>query len=159
LARTIIGGWQFSGVTIAQRGTPVNVTYGPDTLGLGGGTTNRPNLVGKVAFPKKLGAWFDPTAFAAPLAPWDGGLNQGFGNARKDSLVGPGRLNFNLALFKEIALTSSEGPKVELRFESFNTFNHTQYDGIDSNFTDGNFGHVTSTYDPRVLQLGGKFLF
>jgi hypothetical protein len=68
--------------------------------------------------------------------------------------------NFNLSLFKNITLTSHEdGPRLQLRFESFNTFNHTEFNGVDTGSTDGNFGHVTSTYDPRVLQLGAKFSF
>jgi Carboxypeptidase regulatory-like domain len=159
LQRTFVGGWSFSGVTIAESGSPVTVSYSPDVLGLGGNTNNRPNLVGKVSYPKKLGAWFNGSAFGAPVAPWAGGPNDGFGNAGKDAIVGPGRFNFNLALFKSIPLTSGEGPKLELRFESFNTFNHTQFSGIDTSFTDGNFGQVTSAFDARVLQLGGKFYF
>jgi hypothetical protein len=70
-----------------------------------------------------------------------------------------GLFNFNLSLFKTIALTPGEGPKIELRFESFNTFNHTEFDNIDGNSHDSNFGQVTSTYDPRTLQLGAKFRF
>jgi hypothetical protein len=72
----------------------------------------------------------------------------------------PGRLNFNLALFKMIPLTSHEGgPAFELRLETFNTFNHTQFQNIDGNSADGNFGQVTSAWDPRVLQIGAKFHF
>lgn len=159
VARETLGGWQFSGITIIQSGIPVNVTYGTDVLGLGGGTTNRPNVSGKVPYPKKQTAWFDKSIFTAPVAPWAAGPNQGFGNARKDSVVGPGRWNFNLSLFKSVPLTSHEGPRLELRFESFNTFNHTQFNGLDSGFTDGNFGQVTSAWDPRNMQLGGKFIF
>ena len=46
-----------------------------------------------------------------------------------------------------------------LRFEYFNVFNHTQFNNIDQNSGDGNFGQVTTAYDPRTLQLGGKFHF
>ena len=160
LAREVLGGWELSGVTVAEKGTPQSITYnGADTLGLGGNTTNRPDLVKKITYPKKRGAWFNPSAFANPLAPWDGGGNQGFGNARKDAVVLPGRFHFDLSLFKTIALTPHEGPNLELRFESFNTFNHTQFNGVDSGSTDGNFGQVTSAYDPRVLQLGAKLHF
>ena len=66
--------------------------------------------------------------------------------------------NFNMALFKSIAF-KPEGMRLELRFESFNTFNHTQFSGLDTSFTDGNFGQVTSSQDARRLQLGGKFYF
>jgi len=64
-----------------------------------------------------------------------------------------------MSLFKTIALTPHEGPSLEIRIESFNTFNHTQFNQFDSGSTDGNFGQITSAYDPRVLQLGAKFHF
>ena len=156
--RILLGGWQFSGITFVESGTPIVTSYSPDVLGLGGGTNNRPNLVARVSYPKTRTAWFNAAAFGAPLAPWAGGTNQGFGNAGKDAIVGPGRFNFNMALFKSFPITS-EGPRFEFRFETFNTFNHTQFSGLDSSFTDGNFGQVTSSYDARRLQLGGKFYF
>jgi hypothetical protein len=43
LGHTLLGGWEISGVTLAESGPPINVTYLPDTLGLGGGTVNRPD--------------------------------------------------------------------------------------------------------------------
>ncbi|HTV06307.1 MAG TPA: hypothetical protein VME86_13140, partial [Acidobacteriaceae bacterium] len=159
-ARSFLGGWQISGITVAQSGNPVNVTYSPNTLGLGGGTTNRPNFdLSSRGYPKTQKAWFNTSAFSAPLAPWAGGTNQGFGTAGKDAIVGPGLFNWNLSLFKEFQLTSHEGPRIQIRAESYNTFNHTEWDNIDTGFTDGNFGQVTSTYDPRTWQFGGKFLF
>lgn len=158
LERIALGGWEVSGVTNVQSGIPQSITYnGPDTLGLGGGTTNRPNIVGKISYPKTQLAWFDKTAFAAPVAPWAGGTNQGFGNARKDAIVLPGLFNFNLAAFKTFAFT--EGLGLQIRVESFNTFNHSQFQNIDTNTNDANFGQVTSAYDPRVLQLGAKLSF
>jgi hypothetical protein len=156
----ILGGWEISGVTIAQSGSPLNVTYSPDTLGLGGDTVNRPNLVSTArSGPKTVTQWFNTGAFAAPAAPWNGGPNQGFGSAGKDAVVGPGLFNWNLALFKSIPFGGRENPHLELRAETFNTFNHTEFNAVDTGFTDGNFGHVTSTYDPREFQFGGKFVF
>jgi Carboxypeptidase regulatory-like domain/TonB-dependent Receptor Plug Domain len=159
LARQTLGNWQFSGITVAQSGTPTAPAYSPDVLGLGGGTANRPNLVGKVRGPRTQKEYFNTAAFAPPVAPWAGGPNQGFGNAGKDSIVSPGRLNFNLALFKTFPLTSHEGPQFEFRLESFNTFNHTQFMTVNTNYTASTFGQVTAVQDPRVLQLGAKFLF
>ena len=162
-ARTIIGGWGISGITVFQTGLPLNVAYnGTDTLGLGGGTSNRPNLVGKISYPKTQKAWFNGATagvYTDPVAPWFGGGNQGWGVARKDNVRGPGLNNFNLSLTKNIQLTGHEGPNVELRFESFNTFNKTQFSGVNANNHDSNFGQVTSIYDSRKLELGGKFNF
>ena len=159
LLRETLGGWELSGVTTAESGSPVNPFYSTDVLGLGGGATNRPDKVGKVTQPKTQQEWFNTAAFAAPTAPWDGGPNNGFGDAGKDSIVGPGLFNWNIALFKTFQLTAHEGPRLQFRAESFNTFNQTQFQNIDSGLTDSNFGQVTNTYDPRVLQFGAKFLF
>ncbi|HUN84253.1 MAG TPA: carboxypeptidase regulatory-like domain-containing protein [Terracidiphilus sp.] len=158
-ARNALGGWEVSGVTQAESGPPVNASYSPDVLGLGGGTTNRPDKVGTVTQPKTQKEWFNTGAFATPTAPWQGGQNNGFGDAGKDSVVGPGLFNWNIALFKTIRFVSNESPRLQIRFESFNTFNHTEFQNIDTGFTDSNFGQVTNTYDPRVLQFGAKFLF
>ncbi|MDE3187318.1 MAG: TonB-dependent receptor [Acidobacteriota bacterium] len=158
-AREILGGWSVSGITFMEKGLPQFIHYsGSDVLGLTAGS-NRPNLVSKVSYPKKLTGWFSTSSFADPVAPWNGGPNQGFGNAAKDSVVGPGIQNWNLSLLKTIPLTGGEGPSIQLRFESFNTFNHMNPQGIDTNNHDGNFGQITSDYGPRTLQLGGKFIF
>ena len=157
LARTTLGGWQISGITVAQTGVPQPLNYnGADTLGLGGnGANNRPNQVAPVSYPHTRLKWFSTSSFAAPVAPWNGGT--GFGSAGKDAVVLPGLFNTNLSLFKTFPL--GEGPTLELRFESFNTFNHTEFQNIDSGTTDANFGQVTSAYDPRTLQLGAKLHF
>lgn len=160
LLRNSVGGWEVSDVNVEESGTPVNVTYSPDVLGLGGGTTNRPNISGSAAGPKTQKEYFNITAFSAPLAPWSGGPNQGFGDARKDDIVGPGVNDFNIALFKSFHFTANpEGPLLQFRIESFNTFNHTQFLSIDTGLTDASFGQVTQAQDPRVLQFGAKLLF
>lgn len=159
--REVLGGWQLAGVTVAESGAPQNIYYnGPDVVGLGGNTTNRPNIVGKVHFPKKQTGWFTTSSFAAPMAPWAGGGNQGFGNARKDTIIQPGLFNWNVSAYKDFPLSGrAEGPRLQIRIESFNTFNHTEWNNIDTGTTDTTYGQVTSTYDPRELQFGGKFLF
>jgi hypothetical protein len=172
-ARTALGGWQLSGVTQAEAGSPVNPHFNgyfagqtaptgftSDTLGLGGNTTNRPNLNSKVSYPKTEKQWFGTSAFSLPSAPWNGGTNNGFGNAGKDAVVGPGLFNWNLSLYKDFLFSSNaEGPRLELRAESFNTFNHTEFNSIDTGTNDSTWGQVTNTYDPREFQFGGKILF
>lgn len=159
-ARTALGGWELAGVTQAESGPPNNITYGgPDTLGLGGNTTNRPDVVAPVRFPKTQTAWFTTSSFANPVAPWNGGTNQGFGTARKDTITAPGLFNWNISLYKDFAFESNGNPRLELRAESYNAFNHTEWNTIDAGTTDSTYGQVTSTYDPRVFQFGAKFLF
>ena len=162
--REVVGGWTISGITQAQSGTPIVINYsGNNKTGLAGGG-DRPDLISKVTYPKTVNAtknaWFSGSSFADPLAPWEGGTNQGFGTAGKDAVVGPGLFNWNLSLFKSIPFTGREnGPRLDLRFESFNTFNHPSWTGVDTNSHDKNFGQVTSDFGPRTLELGGKISF
>jgi Carboxypeptidase regulatory-like domain len=161
LVNSIAGGWEIAGTFIDESGVPVSPGYsGNDTIGLGGGYTNRMNVSGKMKYPKKVSEWFDTTMVSAPQAAWDGGPNLGFGSGHKDSIVGPGRVNFTTSLYKSFSMT--ERAHFELRFESFNTFNHTQFNGISANgpkANNGSIGQVTNTWDPRTLELGGKFVF
>jgi hypothetical protein len=159
VTKAFLGGWQVAGVVVSESGSPQDITYGTDTVGLGGNTNNRPNIVGAISYPKTQKAWFNTAAFAAPAAPWTaaGAGGTGFGDARKDAIVGPGLFNWNLSLYKDIPI--HESIKLQFRAESFNTFNHTEWNGIDGGFNDGNFGQTTGTYDPRELQFGLKLLF
>ena len=157
----LLGGWQVSGIFVAQTGRPNALSYDSDTIGLGGDTTNRPNKITQTRYLfNKSGAsktWFDKSTFAAPVAPWAGGANQGFGNAGKDAVVGPGRFNVNSSLFKAFAIT--EASRFELRVDSFNLFNHTQFNAIGTSFNGGDFGKLTGTQDARAFQFAGKLMF
>ncbi|HEY6445726.1 MAG TPA: carboxypeptidase regulatory-like domain-containing protein [Acidobacteriaceae bacterium] len=160
LVRDTIGGWTISGITYAESGVPLSVAYtGSDVVGIGCCFNNRPDLVSKVTYPKTVKQWFSPSSYADPLPPWAGGTTQGFGTAGKDSAVGPGIVNWNLSLFKSIPFREDGTPRIELRFESFNTFNHTIFQNIDTGSHDGNFGAVTGDYGPRTLELGGRLMF
>jgi hypothetical protein len=158
--RFFLGGWQLAGVTVAESGSPQNITYnGADVLGLGGNTTNRPNIVAPITHPKTQKQWFSTASFSDPAAPWTaaGAGTTGFGNAGKDAVVAPGLFNWNISLYKDFPIR--ESLHVQFRAESFNTFNHTEFNAIDGGSADSNFGQVTSTYDPRELQFGLKVLF
>ena len=167
LERMVAGGWQISGVTVAETGSNIigsgfsnGLSYnGPDVVGAGGNTINRPNVVAPIGYPHQQKAWFTKSSFAAPAAPWiaAGAGGTGFGNANKDAVVAPGLFNWNISLFKDFPI--HEAIHFQLRAETFNTFNHTEFNQVDGGSNDGNFGQVTNTYDPRVLQFGAKLLF
>jgi hypothetical protein len=178
LTHSILGGWEIAGTFIDEAGIPVTVTgaggilgsgNGYDPVGLDGGYTVRPNITGKMDYPKKRNNYFDTSKFSNVVPVWQGGSNLGFGNTGKDAVVGPGRVNFTTSLYKSFSVT--ERAHFELRFESFNTFNHFEPNGVNSGyapqngafstvFNSGNtFGQVTSANDSRVLELGGKFVF
>jgi len=154
LLRATLGGWEVSGIVTTETGMPLNITLGGSqgSNGLANGT-NRPNVSGNVNMSNTFTQWFDQSAFSTPTSgQW--------GNLGHNAIYGPGRDNWNISLFKSFTFSESRGSRLELRAETFNTFNHTQYNGIGTSYANASqFGTVTSTYNPRNLQLGIKLLF
>ncbi len=142
-----------------QTGAPLDITLGSNNIAsVIPNTRNRPNLNGKISYPKSVDQWFDPSVFSDP-APGQ------WGNMGHNAVRGPGRDNWNLALFKNFVLSESRGSRIEFRAESFNTWNHTQFrgdrqgGGISSTLGSSNFGAVTNAFDPRTFQLGIKVFY
>ena len=120
--------------------------------------------------------WFDPSLLGQVTVSQLAANNEPgmFGYIGKYALTGPGRNNWDLALMKnfEIPWFRGEHSVVQFRAESYNTFNHPQWSGINifcSSTTapgaacngDQNIGNgeVASAARPRILQLGLKFRF
>ena len=139
LTHLLLGGWQYSGITSFQTGSPFNVTNGgvsnstqyisADNAGVanGVGTGSRPDVVGnpnKDAIPQGYTAniygplLVNPAAFAAPQ-----GLT--FGNASRNDARNPHQINFDMAIYKHFAI--KESAALEFRAEAFNVFNHTEW--------------------------------
>jgi uncharacterized membrane protein len=173
LLKSTVGGWQVSGIVTLTSGAPIHISEGgitncaqtvnpssctPDLIGTGNITSiipnadNRPNVNGSVSYPKTVTSWFDKSAFSPTVAGT-------FGNLPFNSVRGPGRQNWNLALFKSFVFSESRGSKLEFRAEFFNAFNHTEFNNVSNTFTNGDFGAVTSAHDPREIQLGLKLYF
>jgi hypothetical protein len=151
--KSTIGGWQVSGIVSVSSGLPINplVSGGQGNNGLPN-ANNRPDQVGSVSYPHTVAEWFNTSAFVDPAA-------GAWGDAGHNSLRGPGRDNWNLSLFKSFVLSESRGSRFELRVESFNTWNHTQFNAVSNSLGSSNFGQITSAFDPRIFQLGGKIYF
>jgi hypothetical protein len=184
-------GWNISGITTFQSGFPLDVvdgsfpSLGPSaftfysTPGQSGGW-DAPDVVGPIQYmnprapavvaPNTTPAnyWFNPTSSPVGCAPGTPPCVQGAfsaptigteGNAGRDIIHGPGRNNFDFALMKDTRIT--ESTKLELRFEFYNLFNHTQFDpnGINTNFNSSGFGTETAAFAPRTIQLAAKMYF
>jgi hypothetical protein len=136
--KTILGGWQLSGITNFETGTPFTVING----GSGGGTGpsdnagvanglgigSQPDMIGTAKAGKPYVApssnnvgplLLNPGAFAAPR-----GLT--FGDSGRNTLRNPSRINFNVSLFKHFK-AFNEHLDTEFRAEAYNVFNHTQF--------------------------------
>jgi len=143
-----LGGWEMSGITAFQSGNPLNVDFTGPTTGL----ASRPDRVADTAMtgPKTAAQWFNTAAFQAP-APGR------FGDAGRNLVRGPGINKWDIGLFKNFRL--QEQLNLQFRWETFNTFNHTNFWGVSSTLGAGNFGQVTSARDGRVMQFALKLDF
>jgi hypothetical protein len=149
----ILGGWQVNGIVTFQGGFPM--TFQANDVGGLNDTqgTNRPDIVGDIdpdGFNPTIDKWFNTDAFRQPAA--------GFlGNSGRSILIAPGINNWDTGLFKNFFIT--ERISLQFRFESFNTWNHTQWGTPNRNIADSRFGRVTSTRDARINQMGLKLVW
>ena len=151
VTNAIIGGWQLNGIYTWQRGFPITI-QAADLGGLNDSVgTNRADLIGDPDVSNRtITQWFNTAAFAQPAA-------GSYGTSGRNILRGPGVNNLDLAAFKNFEF--GKGMRLQFRLESFNAFNHTQFNGVSTNLTSSNFGVVTSARPGRINQLGLKFLF
>ncbi|MGA9039782.1 MAG: carboxypeptidase regulatory-like domain-containing protein [Terriglobales bacterium] len=188
--------WEWSGITSFQSGTPFSVINNAGTAGIGVldnagvangvGAGSYPDIVAHpapAAFERNTSSFgpllLNPNEFVAPR-----GLT--FGDAGRNFLNNPNRLNFDMSLLKHFPI--HEGSEVEFRLEAFNIFNHTQfriynpdlgntgsntvscYGGSDYSagayfpggtdcLTGSSFLHPVDAHRPRTLQVALKYNF
>jgi hypothetical protein len=164
ILKYLVAGWQVSGVTTVQSGSPVNVTFGQDRANIGRTGLQRPDLVGALpelnCQPNSAGAsdverrqlidCFDASAFALPA-------QFTFGNAGRNILRGPKFVSTDLSLMKNVPLQGNV--RLQVRVEMFNVFNTVNYSNPNSSFGSSAFGRITGAGSMRQVQLGGKILF
>ena len=123
--RNVLGGWSVDPVVTLESGVPVVPTTGSDLWGTGT-NQDRPNRVpGQPcrAHSPIESQWINPNAFSLY------GLPLGTdGTASLGDCYGPGENNWDIALHKDFKI--SERVSVQFRFEFFNAFNKTQFEGV-----------------------------
>ena len=158
--RGVLGGWQIAGITDIASGQPVARVGVASAMPAAGALTGfYPNVVsdpnGGLAGTidsTGLPLIFDPNAFAFPA-------NGTYGNAPRAFARLYGRNQTNLTLTKNIYFDSEQRYKLQLRAESYNVFNHTQFTGAGVQLGASNFGRPTGTRLPREFQFGAKIIF
>jgi hypothetical protein len=156
-ARNVVGGWSLSGITNFATGLPITMTENDDNSLIGANAipVDVPNFSGGGPVlantnPRRGGTYFNTSLFSNEQ------LGQ-FGNSSRRFFHGPGLNHWNVALLKTTQITESK--ELQLRFEGFNVFNHAQFQNPTGEINSSSFGVVTSARDPRIMQVGAKFLF
>jgi hypothetical protein len=147
-----------SGITTLQGGFPVTPVLGTS---LGKTLTNsRPNAIGDpTKTSRQPNDWLAVSAFAVPSTAEITAGNF-FGNAGRNSVREPGLVNFDLSVLKSFVFT--ERFRVPFRTEFFNLTNTPFFGlpgGLGTTFNTPTFGKISVAGDPRVIQLGAKFIF
>ena len=170
IEKSVLGGWQVSGVTTFMSGAPYNPGFSVST---GGGNQN---ITGSYTEGARLKLLCNPmtgnsdpynrlnaSCFALPSV-GSIGLESGY-----DYLTGPGINNWDLSLMKEFSI--KEKVHIQLRGDAFNVWNHTQFSGTNASLTASTligaftnlaevngalnnktgFGSVSGARDPRIL--------
>jgi hypothetical protein len=161
-ANTVLGGWQLNTITTIVSGAPLIVR------GASNGLANRPDMLRVPeladgftdANPQSGVLWFDPTAFVNPALYTYGNTPRAISQFRN-----PGAIIVDMSVFKNFVIT--EGLKLQFRAEAFNAPNHVNLGFPNTSFSPGanglnasaSFGRITSSRDPRQMQLGLKLIF
>ena len=159
LASTL-GGWQLSGDTILQKGTPLTVTssspYPTGDWNADNTTGDRPNAPAATlkqnGFQRSdyLSGIFPASAFPRPALGTDGNLG-------RNVYRGPGFAETDASLTKKFRIT--ERLASQLRFDAFNVFNRVNLANPVMDLSSASFGHSTSTLTPRVYQVSLRMSF
>ena len=156
--------WSMSGITRVSSGFPVTLYNDTDSslLGtFGNGVNNHgldtpdytPGCDLKINSDPVKGHAFNTDCFSIPA------LGQ-LGNAPRRFFYGPGLINTDLTLLKNIAL--GKGHAVQFRLEMFNAFNTAQFYGagaVDGNVASSTFGQIVRASPPRLVQIAVKYSF
>jgi hypothetical protein len=167
-AKQVVGGWSVSGITKMSTGTPITMSssedysltgasgvdfpfYTPGNLFAGGNKGDRN--------PRHSNPYFNTSLFTsekneAKLT----GSGFGFpGNSHRRFITGPGLDHTDLAILRDF--TIHESHVIQFRFEAFNVLNHAEFNNPSGSITSSTFGLITSSTDPRILQVAVKYRF
>jgi hypothetical protein len=153
--RSVLGGWQVSGISTFESGTPLNVTIQGDRANTTS-PSQRPNVVGSPSVncesnPNGLGLvnCIDATAFAVPD-------QFTYGNAPRNMLRGLGSKVTDVSFMKSFEIRNTA---LQIRADIFNLFNTVNWGSPNTTLGSANFGRVTSAGAMRRMQLGAKLVF
>jgi Carboxypeptidase regulatory-like domain/TonB-dependent Receptor Plug Domain len=136
------------GLTLANQVLPINGYFNPKNTQ----TLNDPNISG----PSTGNYYFDPAAFNADFSFLQPG-QYSYGSSGRNEYRAPDQVNVNLTLAKTLRL--AERMNLEIRADFFNILNHAEFGYPSTSIGSATFGQISTTGDPRIIQLAGRFTF
>jgi hypothetical protein len=177
----LVSGWNVSGNTIVQTGTPLTITdtaagtafYGGANPGNAEGGSATAQLAPGITYnmiptsggvESRLGGasggagFVNKSAFIPPIAIGPDGATT-FGNAGLGIIRGPDQVNFDVSIIKNTRLT--ERQNLQFRTEFFNIANHPVFGNPNVARNNANLFGVINTLvgNPRLIQFALKYSF
>ncbi len=159
-ANRVTSGWTITGITRYCTGLPVTLNEQDDNSLLGthftgptGSVVDAPNFTPgplNSSNPRSGRPYFNISLFTREATGQTGNANRRF-------FHGPGIANGDFCVLKNVRLT--ECKSLQFRAKFFNIFNHAQCNLPNGDIISSDFGKIHSARDPRIGQLGMKFLF
>jgi hypothetical protein len=149
--REALGGWQVSGITTIQSGSPFTVYNSAQDFSGFNQFDDRPDVIGTGPLTqdnRSPDAAFN-TAFFSKTPP-----TGRVGTAGRDQYYGPGLANYDFSAAKNFPL-GTERIRLQLRADLFNIFNHTNFSNPVSNESSSSFGKITATVGSAVATAVG----
>jgi trimeric autotransporter adhesin len=155
----LLGGWQISGVTTIQSGNPFTAQVLGNLSNFGGvaaifnlraDATGQP--VELASSERSAQEFFNTAAFALPPAGQ-------FGDAGRNTIPGPGMVNFNFSLDRQMTFSKERGLRGDFRIETTNLFNTPNFSGLATVVNGQGFGRVTSVRGMRGIAFSLRFRF
>ena len=150
----LLGNWVLNGNVTLASGTPftARVLSNAGDVSRGTNGTLRANYNGD---PIQIGdptttLFFNKAAFSIP-APGT------FGNAGRNTIVGPGTSNMNMSLTRNLSFGQNRGMSIQI--QASNLFNTVQFSSIDTVVNSRTFGQVTGVRQMRRIQVSTRFRF
>jgi hypothetical protein len=154
MAASILGNWQFNGTVQLASGTPFTARvlggFGDVAGGVNG--TLRANYNGQpiaVSNPTTT-LFFNTSAFTTPLPGT-------FGDAGRNTIIGPGTSVMNLGLTKNINFSATRGMSIQALAN--NVLNTVQFASIDTVVNSQTFGYVTGVRSMRKFTILTRLRF
>jgi hypothetical protein len=154
----LAGNWSLSGGTSLRTGSPSTVRLlgsSSNNSGTGNNFADRPNEIANPnlsASQRTAYDFFNTAAFAVPVAGT-------YGDAGRNTVIGPGAFTTNLALAKGMRFGRDQQRRLDLRFEAQNVFNHPNLTGLNTSFGSTSFGRVSGAGSMRTADVNLRFNF
>jgi hypothetical protein len=98
-----------------------------------------------------LQEWFNTSAFGIPTAC--------FGDAARNSIIGPGTFTINSGLAKSVWFGRDGLRRLDFVWNASNLLNHPNFGGLSTVLGSKTFGEITSVGAMRSMQLTTRFNF